>query len=1344
MKPLFSFISASILCLWLNPVTSIHAQSKNLENAVVLQLDKSIPLNNYSNNELINGRYYRILSFDHLLREHEKNQLQKKGIFVLEYLNQYNYIAAIFQVDLIADYSNTGLKSCYRLEARHKLATSLFYGEACLIHNEAFRLVIKYYNDIDEVSIHQLLESSGLKADRIYTSNQLIYLEIPEKQLNHLVGLPWIAYIACESAPGEPEDREGRALHRVNNLVNNKIENIHLTGEGIKVMVRDDGSVGPHIDFTGRIHQDIALEIGDHGDGVSGIFAGAGNQDPIVEGMAPGAELYVINYQADFLDKTLSYHQNEGVMITNSSYSNGCNAGYTIETQVVDKMSFENPNLLHVFSAGNSNGADCGYGAGNQWGNVTGGHKIAKNVLTVANLRLDGTLEESSSRGPAKDGRMKPEISARGTNELSTAPGNGTLVFGGTSAAAPGVAGVCALLYEAYKNKYNQNPESALIKAAVMNTATDIGAPGPDYQFGCGVIDGYRAYKLIQDERFQKLTINQGDLKEFTVKIPAGLPLVKWMIYWPEMESALMAPKALINDLDFEIVDPNGTVVLPWVLDPRPNANTLAAGANRGIDTLNNFEQISISFPAPGDYTVRIKGKYMPSNTVTCYFLTEMEDKLLRLNFPIGGEQFNITEVTQIHYTAYGQEAIQFNFSTDGGKNWTDLGTSIAGSRVRNFYIPNNLSSDSCLIEIQQGTQTTRSNYFTITNGVQGFRVSKYCTTEIELSWNGIEKDSFLIYKLGSKYMEPLKTTANASILLPNDDPRKVKWFSIAAYKNTALSRRELAIPTPDTLIGCSITQDLALLNASQNGNSFYSCKDLYLQPVFNVVNRTATPWNGFKIKANSTSGIVEQNFNETVPAYDTIQVNFSNGLIISDFGIKELKAWIEFSGDQNYFNDTIVVPIEIQSLVDVNGTYPLIESFTGTSLPATWIQKNVLPASDWSLADVKGKNNQTSKALFFANQNQNFRTLPLTLVSSTANLSTAVEPYLYFDLAVHHFTNNVYQDSIQFKIKAVCGDKQFEKIILQGILPELTTAESTTNQNWLPSDTSWFWMAYDLSEFKGYKVVVEVEIKRGQGDRIFIDNVEIRERIPGTGQAKMDINPRPGCYNRIITFNDQSDFIGDSYYWNFGMGGNPVLANGKGPVTSRYTLNGPKRINLKIKSALANDAIVIEDLGLVNQVTNSYTYKIISGRTVQFTNNSVNADSYLWEFGDGTTSTEKNPIHIFDSAKIYRIKLTATNVCGASNRSIFLDLTLTGTENSDEIETYVYPNPTKNEFHVMSVKEIQAVSILNFEGKEIYSFKNVNRKTCLISTSQLPAGIYTLKLTYKNGVEIHRIEKVN
>ncbi len=45
----------------------------------------------------------------------------------------------------------------------------------------------------------------------------------------------------------------------------------------------------------------------------------------------------------------------------------------------------------------------------------------------------------------------------------------------------------------------------------------------------------------------------------------------------------------------------------------------------------------------------------------------------------------------------------------------------------------------------------------------------------------------------------------------------------------------------------------------------------------------------------------------------------------------------------------------------------------------------------------------------------------------------------------------------------------------------------------------------------------------------------------------------------------------------------------------------------------------------------------------VTFTNNSVNADSFLWNFGDGSTSTEKNPVKIFNSAGIYDVTLTSS-----------------------------------------------------------------------------------------------------
>jgi PKD repeat protein len=50
------------------------------------------------------------------------------------------------------------------------------------------------------------------------------------------------------------------------------------------------------------------------------------------------------------------------------------------------------------------------------------------------------------------------------------------------------------------------------------------------------------------------------------------------------------------------------------------------------------------------------------------------------------------------------------------------------------------------------------------------------------------------------------------------------------------------------------------------------------------------------------------------------------------------------------------------------------------------------------------------------------------------------------------------------------------------------------------------------------------------------------------------------------------------------------------------------------------------------------------TGDTIKFTNCSENATSYLWDFGDSTTSTEKSPVHIFKRGGTYLIKLTAAD----------------------------------------------------------------------------------------------------
>jgi PKD repeat protein len=64
-------------------------------------------------------------------------------------------------------------------------------------------------------------------------------------------------------------------------------------------------------------------------------------------------------------------------------------------------------------------------------------------------------------------------------------------------------------------------------------------------------------------------------------------------------------------------------------------------------------------------------------------------------------------------------------------------------------------------------------------------------------------------------------------------------------------------------------------------------------------------------------------------------------------------------------------------------------------------------------------------------------------------------------------------------------------------------------------------------------------------------------------------------------------------------------------------------------------------------------------GSTFDFTNQSQRASSYLWDFGDGMTSTEPNPSHTFHSGK-FNVKLTASNPC--TSDSATQSLTVTGT----------------------------------------------------------------------------------
>ena len=77
--------------------------------------------------------------------------------------------------------------------------------------------------------------------------------------------------------------------------------------------------------------------------------------------------------------------------------------------------------------------------------------------------------------------------------------------------ACPGISGVLAQLYQAYKESNNgNNPSSALMKCILLNTADDIGNPGPDFQHGWGQVNAYRATKVIENSNYLNSSVSQG------------------------------------------------------------------------------------------------------------------------------------------------------------------------------------------------------------------------------------------------------------------------------------------------------------------------------------------------------------------------------------------------------------------------------------------------------------------------------------------------------------------------------------------------------------------------------------------------------------------------------------------------------------------------------------------------------------------------------------------------------------------------------------------------------------------------------------------------------------------
>jgi len=288
----------------------------------------------------------------------------------------------------------------------------------------------------------------------------------------------------------------------------------------------------------------------------------------------------------------------------------------------------------------------------------------AKNIITVANvfgiaggytLPSGVILSSSSSWGKTDDGRIKPDICAKGTSVYSTysSANNAYATMSGTSMASPMVAGALLLLEQHYRNVFGEYMRSATLRGLIIHTADECGtAEGPDYKFGWGLLNTKKAALAISLHDSLSLIkekeLDNGSAHHEYIFSKGTGPLIA-TICWTdpqgpdaEIEKENSTLLRLVNDLDIRITK-GGTTWKPYILDPL----NPGLAATKGDNVRDNVEKIYISTPDSGFYTITVSHKgNLAAAQAYSLIITGISNKPPAINsfFPVAG---NIgTEVT--------------------------------------------------------------------------------------------------------------------------------------------------------------------------------------------------------------------------------------------------------------------------------------------------------------------------------------------------------------------------------------------------------------------------------------------------------------------------------------------------------------------------------------------------------------------------------------------------------------------------------------------------------------------------------------------------------------------------
>lgn len=234
-------------------------------------------------------------------------------------------------------------------------------------------------------------------------------------------------------------------------------------------------------------------------------------------------------------------------------------------------------------------------------------------------------------------------------------------------------------------------------------------------------------------------------------------------------------------------------------------------------------------------------------------------------------------------------------------------------------------------------------------------------------------------------------------------------------------------------------------------------------------------------------------------------------------------------------------------------------------------------------------------------------------------------------------------------------------------------------------------------------------------------------------------------CQNTEASF-ENNNTNAESWSWDFGDGSTSLTQNAKHTFASE----GPRNVKLTVTNSLGCTNTLMQEVQVnPNRVEWTLPAEPICTFTgLNFADNSPSGTDWTWEFGDGGSSTQQNPNHIYSQPGVFQVKLTVTNTFGCTSTAMenFSIGICVGTEDPlAASQRMIYPNPSNGLIYVKlewGGYQYGQLQVINETGKVLLTenLRKEGGEDYQLDVSPLTNGLYLVRIQVGNEVTTRKL----